>query len=240
MPNASTSLLELPAELSDPGLTLPPADAPLNAAERAQLDQAVATINHMLIQKNLELAVAMHRYVLDEFFAGSWGNYASASGPRPPAFEALCRDPRLRVKRATLLQWLRVGEQAAQMPAAVAGALSIEHHRALLPVADADLRDALARDAVEKGLSSAELGAEVGKLHPRKPHQPGRRETSRDLQKLTAAHKAARALDLTRLAAQAPKWTATERATVRARAIALKDFAEKLFELSALDGDLGG
>lgn len=228
------------SDAGDPGLPLPTADAPLTAAESAQVDQAIATVNRLLIQKNLELAVAIHRYVIDEFFSGSWALYAAPGALRPAAFEALCRDPRLRVKRATLLQWLRVGEQAAQMPAAVAQALTIEHHRALLPVADPSVRDSLARDAVARDLSSAELSAEVGKLKPPRLHQPGRRESSRDLQRLTATHKAARALNLERMAKEAPAWTSKERAVVQARALALRDFATKLLVISEFSGDLGG
>lgn len=81
-------------------------------------------------------------------------------------------------------------------------------------------------------------GRSVPPLHPGRG--PGCRETSRDPQKLTAAHLAARAVDLTRLVAQAPKWTAKPKAAVRARAIALMDVAEKMFKLIRFDGDLAG
>lgn len=60
----------------DPGIAPPSADRPLTAAEQQQVDQAVATVNAILLGKNLEIAIELHRYVLAEFFGGSWQAWA--------------------------------------------------------------------------------------------------------------------------------------------------------------------
>jgi hypothetical protein len=68
-------------------------------------------------------------------------------------------------------------EQMRLLPTRVANALPYSHHRALLPVASAEEKKALAEKAVEKGMSSRVLEQEVRKVRAKSGSKrgPGRR-----------------------------------------------------------------
>ncbi len=219
---------------ADPGLPAPVADAPLTPAEAAQVDQAVRTVNAILLRKNLEIATELHSYVLAEFFGGDWQAFADCRPGNLPAFDAFATSPKLRVGRDMLRELLRVGEQVRHMPGALASELTVAHHRALLPVLDPDERTSLAALAVQKGLTAEELAAKVREAHPRPPRKAGRPAQLRTFKKLTATFKAGKQVDPVRLAAEVARYTPTQRQTAAERARALIAMAQAV--LAALEG----
>lgn len=210
----------------DPGIAPPSADRPLTAAEQQQVDQAVATVNAILLRKNLEIAIELRRYVLAEFFGGSWQAWADNRPGASPAYDAFAIHRRLRVGKDTLRELIRVGEQVRQLPAPVAAELSVAHHRALLPLKDDTERTQLAKKAVQEGLTAAQLGDEVRQLHPPAVRRTGRPSQPRGYKKLGHAFKAGRDVDPKRVVEEAAGYTAHQKSVVVERARALKALAE--------------
>lgn len=214
---------------ADPGMPPPADDLPLSAAEQAQVDQALRTIRALLLTKRLELAASLHRYVLDEFFDGSWENYSQRGKFKSRAFEALTQSAELGVGRETLHEWLRVGEQLRQLPGALAQQLSVEHHRALLRVADSSDKARLAQEALQAQWSAKELAGHVRQQLPPRPRPgAGRPVQARLFQRLAATATAARKLDRERLAAEASHWTEHQRKQAKERAQLLRELADAL------------
>lgn len=210
---------------ADPGTTLPVADRALTAAEQAQVAQAVATTNGILLRKNLETAVEIHRYVLTEFFGGSYRTWADNRAGATPAYDAFLTSPQLRIGREMLRQLIRVGDQVLRMPGQLAAGLSVAQHRALLVVADDQERAQLAERALQEGLDAQDLAELVRTLHPPKPRRRGRPAQLRGFKRLGAAWQAGKALDPNQLAAEVGWYTAHQREQVVARARALRDLA---------------
>lgn len=211
---------------ADPGLPAPVADAPLSAAESAQVAQAVRTINAILLRKNLEIAVEVHRYVLAEFFGGNYQDFADCRPGNLPAFDAFVASPELRVGREMLRELVRVGEQMRQMPGALASELSVAHHRALLRVGDPSERATLANEAVQQGLTAEQLAAKVRELHPPPPRSKGRPAHLRTFKKLAATYQAGKQVDPARLADEVSRYTDLQRKTAAERARALIALAQ--------------
>lgn len=210
----------------DPGVPPPIADAPLSIAEAAQVAQAVRTVNAILVRKNLEIAVEVHRYVLAEFFAGSYGAFADCRPGNLPAYDAFTASPSLRVGREMLRELVRVGEQVRQMPSALASELSVAHHRALLPLADPAEREALAEQALQQALTSDQLAARVRELHPLPPRAKGRPAHLRTFKKLAATYQAGKQVDPKKLADEVARYTDLQRKTAAERARALIALAQ--------------
>lgn len=210
----------------DPGIAPPSLDRPLTTAEQQQVDQAIATVNAILLHKNLEIAIELHRYVLAEFFGGSWQAWAENRPGASLAYDAFASNRRLRVGKDMLRELIRVGEQVRQMPAPVATELTVAHHRALLPLTDEAERDQLAAKAVQAGLSAVELGEEVRKLHPPAKRLNGRPAQPRGYRKLGQAFKLSRDVDPKRVVEEAAQYTAHQKSVTVERAKALKAFAE--------------
>ena len=220
----------------DPGIVLPAADRPLTTAEQDQVAQAVRTVNAILLRKNLEIAIELHRYVLAEFFGGDWQSFAECRPGNLPAFDAFVADPSLHIGREMLREMIKVGEQVQHMPGAVAGELSVAKHRALLRVSDPAERTALAEQAVAEGLTAEQLAAKVRELHPPAPRSKGRPAQPRTFKKLAAVYLAGRQVDAKRLGDEVANYSPTQRKAAAARAQALAELAQAvLAALAALE-----
>ena len=158
-------------------------------AESERVGEAVRWLNAAVRRHGVALAREVRDYVLDRFFAGSFEAFADPGRGKPLSFRALTARADLAVSRTTLQALVRVGEQVRSMAPAVAEALTIKHHRVLLPVQDAALKADLAARAVREGWSAArlaEVAVEVGAVAPRRV--PAARATA--LSRLRAAQRA--------------------------------------------------
>jgi len=133
----------------------------LSPAELALVDDAVVYINVAVNRSGLELAAEVSKYVIERFFDGSYEAFRDPNRHKARSFNALCRRADLAIPQASLYAMVRVGQQLAELPPAVAQALTVKHHRALLPVADPTEKIALARRAAEEGWTAATLEAEA-------------------------------------------------------------------------------
>lgn len=211
---------------ADPGVALLLADRPLTPAEQTQVDQAVRTVNALLLSKNLEIAVELHRYVIDEFFGGQWQAWVANRPGHSPAYDAFANHSRLRLGKEMLREWMRVGEQARQMPGGVASALTVAHHRALLPVPSDGERLQLAERAVQEELNAKQLAELVRQIHPLPPRSRGRPPQHRGFKKVAEAFKATRAVDPALVTAEVGRYTPHQRSVMTERAQAMKAMAE--------------
>lgn len=236
MPLQSDSLaLPVAPAAGTEDLAAPPAvNRPLSGAELAQVDQAVGTVNAILLRKNLEIAVEIHRYVLAEFFGGDFGAWQGMRPGAVPAYDAFIGHPGLRVGKEMLRQLVLVGEQARQLPGEVASELSVAQHRALLPLEDPAERAQLAERALAEKLTAQQLADVVRELHPPKPRAKGRPAQLRGFRRLGEVYKAGKGLDPQHLAAEVGRYTPHQREQVLARALAMKALAEGV--LRALEG----
>lgn len=217
----------------DPGIALVPADRPLTAAELTQVEQAVRTVNTLLLQKNLEIAVELHRYVLAEFFGGSWKAWADNRPGLTLAYDAFSSHGNLRVGKEMLRELIRVGEQVRRMPGRVGSELTVAHHRALLPIPTEQERVQLAERAVQDGLNAKQLAELVRQIHPLPPRSKGRPAQLRGYRKLGDAFKATKAVDSSRVVEELGEYTPHQRSVVAERAKAMKALAEAV--LAALE-----
>lgn len=133
--------------------------------DRALVDQAVRDLNQIYTTKGMETARAIGEYVVHHFFAGDLDAAArfGPSGERHLSFRALSQRDDLQVSHAHLWVSVKVLDQLRQLPAELADALPVSHHRRLLSVRDARTKLRLAKKAVEKGLTVRAFEAEVAK-----------------------------------------------------------------------------
>lgn len=220
----------------DPGIALVPADRPLTAVERTQVEQAVQTVNAILLQKNLEIAVELHRYVLAEFFAGTWQAWSDNRPGLTPAYDAFASHGKLRVGKEMLRELIRVGEQVRRMPGGVATELTVAHHRALLPVPSEPERVQLAERALQEGLNAKQLAELVRQVHPLPPRSKGRPAQLRGFKKVADAFKATKAVDPARVAQELSEYTPHQRNVVAERARAMKALAEAVLATLEANG----
>lgn len=136
-------------------------DEELSAAEAALVDDAVTHINAAVNRSGVDLATDLATYILDTFFDGRYADFEDPDRYKARSFTALCQRPDLTLSQASLYALVRVGHQVEELPPATARALSIKHHRALLPIADPDSKVALAHKAIAEGWNAATLEAEV-------------------------------------------------------------------------------
>ena len=143
----ATPSTTLAADTVGPGPLAPHDDD----GDEGSVERAVSWLRTTVNRQGLELARAVHRYLLDAFFGGSYAAFADPSGHKPQSFAALCARDDLPLSHASLSALVRVGEQLLTLPADVAEALSVRHHRALLPLADPDDTRPLAGRAAAEG-----------------------------------------------------------------------------------------
>jgi len=132
----------------------------------ATVDHAVAWLNGAVNRRGLDLARDVHGYLLETFFGGSYEAFSDVNGLKPQSFVALCAREDLTLSHATLYSLVRVGEQLKVLPHEVAEALTVRHHRALLPLADVTEKRELAERAAAEGWTASELEAAVRGQRP--------------------------------------------------------------------------
>ena len=115
------------------------------------LDRAVADLNAIYVTKGLETAVAIGEYVLDAFFDGDLTR-ARNTRKRHVSFRALGNRVDLLVSYSFISNALGVIEQIELLPGDVVGALTLTHHKLLLPVRDLGTKVKLARMAAAQEL----------------------------------------------------------------------------------------
>lgn len=136
---------------------------PRDEPEAALLDEVVAQINHLYVIKGLELAVEVGEYLIDRIFDGDPEQFRDR-GSKDASFRKLAARDDLKVSHAFLWSACAIVVQRDALPEDLRDALSVSHHRALLPLKDEASKVDLARRAVEEGLSKRELQAEVERV----------------------------------------------------------------------------
>lgn len=206
-----------------------PAEVPLTPAQHDQVEQAVRTLNALATRTRLELAVAVSRYVLDEFFGGEWERFTDPRRNKSVSFRALCAHSDLRLSRTTLLVLVHVGRQVEVLPGQVAHALSVEHHRALLPLTNVAEREQMARLAVAQRWSTQELEAAVAQQLPNKSAEKTRRAKSQATQQASVAESTLRkAVTAARVQRELPTWSAAERSRFAGKVASLRRWVETM------------
>ena len=137
--------------LAMPGLTVLSSDL---------VDKAVADLNGLYRAKGLETARAVGEYVLNTFFDGDPDNFRN-SGNGHVSFRELGKRADLQVSWLFIWNSVAVVAQLRLIPADIAQALPLSHHKLLLPVKDAGQKVSLATAAVNEGWSKDVL---VGKV----------------------------------------------------------------------------
>lgn len=134
-----------------------------------EFDEIAAHLRSLYRGGAFQTAVSIGEYVAERFFAGSTHRLASA-GKAHPSIRRLAKHGNLGFSAATLWTALAVTEQARHLPAGLASALSLEHHRLLVAVRDPEQKALLARAAVDELLGKRALATriyEAQRDHPR-------------------------------------------------------------------------
>jgi len=131
-------------------------------------DGVVARINGVLRRRGLQTARELGQIVIDAFFGGDFRNFRAASGKNID-FQRLCDREDLHVSYHQLWTAVSVAAQLDELPADVAEALSVSHHRALLAVSDPDSKYRLATSAAQEGWTRRELVAAVAAWRAEQP-----------------------------------------------------------------------
>jgi hypothetical protein len=174
-------------------LTATPDDSPGATLDPALLDGAVLFLNRAIHASGLQLAVTVSAYVTETFFAGDPAALTSKDPQKTASFRALCEREDLQMGASTLHRLVRIGQQARHLPADLAERLSMSQHRALLPVANAQHKQHLARLAVQHGWTTEQLTATVAAEHPQPPNHAGRPKKAEVLKWLDGLQRAAKA-----------------------------------------------
>lgn len=132
-----------------------------------KLDEAVRCINEKTIRGGLDLARDVGRYILDAFFDGDYANFADPSSRKETSFRALLERQDLLLGGATVYSFVRITHQLEHLPPELAGGLTLSQHRALLPLSDPEVKEILARRAVDEEWSVRDLTTEVRRRLPR-------------------------------------------------------------------------
>ena len=174
-----------PAARPDPALPLP-----LSAADLALVDGAVAWLNRSVQTSSVQLAVEVSDYIVATFFGGDFQAFADPSRTKPVSFRALARRDDLAIGEATLYRLVRIGQQVGQLPADIAEALTLKHHRALLSLSDGRSRHALARQAAAEGWTAQQLADAIQQKQPLAGNKRGRKPVPAELKGLAAMRRA--------------------------------------------------
>lgn len=160
-------------------------------ASEDHLDDAVHTINRIVARKGLETALEVGQYLLDTFFDGDPGTFRSGADDHI-SFRALAQREDLVVSYSWLSRAVGVVEQVKALPEDVAYRLSLSHHYKLLAIRDEDLKQRLATEAAEDGLSRRALEQRIrqlreqtrGKSNAGRPTLPAVMKAARKTRKL--------------------------------------------------------
>jgi len=133
------------------------------SADDSVLDQAVGELNRIYIAKGLEAARAMGEYVLDTFFAGDPANFRTRSN-KHITFRRLAERDDLQPSYSHVFSSVAVVEQLRLLPEDIGTALSVSHHKALLPIKDESSKERLAKKAIEDGLSVEAFRLEIQRV----------------------------------------------------------------------------
>jgi hypothetical protein len=166
-----------------------------------RIERAVEVVNAACQKSALEAAVATGRFLLDEFYGGSYSAYRRQRTGRSP-LRTLAEHPDLAVSASFLSRAIGVAHQMDELPQPVAARLSLEQHRALLGL-PADAKRFLANRAIAEGWSARRLAKDAASLrkafssHPRpgRPRLPAALKTLRTLERLVGDEGAWRGLD---------------------------------------------
>lgn len=127
---------------------------------------AVVRLNGVNRSHGLAWVRAMGELVVDLFFDGDLAQ-VRLEGRRHRSLRAVARHPELEISTSTLWYTLAIYEQLHQMPTALAHALSVSHHRRLVPVRDLTVKLRLAERAVHHRWSVRALEGEVARQRDR-------------------------------------------------------------------------
>lgn len=141
------------------------------SADPVLVDQAVWDLNRIWLSKGFETARAVGEYVLTCFFQDDTESFR-ARGKHHHSFRALAARDDLQVSHTFLWRAVALVEQLRVLPADLADQLGYSHHLALLPVKDLAVKIALARQAVDQGLTRRQLEAAVRQA--KEPSRAGR------------------------------------------------------------------
>lgn len=134
-----------------------PVSGEVSGADAALVDDTVLWLNAAVTRSGLDLAVAVRAYILDRFFEGSFGAFADPHRQKPQSFIALTRREDLELSHASIYALVRVGQQLEELTPTVAQALTVKHHRALLPLSDTKAKSSLAKKAVTQRWTATQL-----------------------------------------------------------------------------------
>lgn len=133
------------------------------AVDAALVDEAVRQVNRLYAAKGVETARVIGEYLVGAFFGGDPGSF-TAREKGHASFRALEARDDLGPSYTFLWYSVRFLPQLRALPADVADALPMSHHRLLIHVKDEDQKAKLAQKAVTKDLSKRELEDEIRKL----------------------------------------------------------------------------
>lgn len=134
-------------------------------ADRTLVQASVADINAIWRAGGVETARRIGELVVTRFFGGVVA-YAHSRKRTHQSYQALAADPDLSLAASNLWYCVAVFEHFGLLPAEVAGALTVAHHRLLAHVGDVELKARLAELAVQGDLTVDQLrvAVEVGKV----------------------------------------------------------------------------
>lgn len=121
----------------------------LSFAQQELVEQAVDDTNAAVAQSRFQLATIVRDLVIGRFFGGDYSRFADRNPTKEQTFAAFVRHKRLVVGDKTVYYLVRVGEQARHLRSEVAQWLPFSHHKLMLPIKDATVREQLAERAFD-------------------------------------------------------------------------------------------
>lgn len=156
--------------------SLPRSKEPLpgeRAVDTELLAATLAELNRQYGARGPDTARQLGELLLGAFFGGEPTRFRERSR-KHASFRALCHHPELQPTYSFLWYAVAVAEQYRQLPADVAEALPLSHHRLLLPIHDQATKLRLARKARDGQLSKRRLEELVRKERKRQPSEAPR------------------------------------------------------------------
>jgi hypothetical protein len=129
--------------------------------DHADLDHAAVFIARHKALRGAELARVVGDYVLAAFFDGDFAEFCRKSRSKPVKFRSLVARRELGFSAGRLCLLVRISQQLRELPQELGDALSLSHHRALLPLREPGLKRRLADAARRHRWSSHRLEEEV-------------------------------------------------------------------------------
>lgn len=124
------------------------------------LDTVIPEINALYVRQGLQMVEAIGELLLDRLFDGDLEAFHTR-GSRHQSLRALAQRSDLQLSYSQIWNCLAVLGQLRVLPRELGRALSMHHHKALLPVKDPDIKRSLAEKAVREELSYRALREEV-------------------------------------------------------------------------------